>query len=246
MKNIKWSQNRRSFIKTGALLGTGALLAGNTLSAIAKVESDSHELPPLGYAYNALEPFIDEQTMRIHHTKHHQAYVNKLNETLVNIKDVIGEKSMEDVFAELSTLKISDAAKSSIRNNGGGHWNHSFFWKLLKKNTLAQGKLVENINRDFGSMEAFKDLFEKASLSQFGSGWAWLISNGGKLSVVSTPNQDNPLMSITTNKGVPIIGLDVWEHAYYLKYQNKRGEYAKAFWSVLNWEQADKNYLTTL
>jgi Fe-Mn family superoxide dismutase len=246
MSDIIESKNRRNFIKTSAVLGTGALLAGNTLSALAHIEADSYELPPLGYAYNALEPFIDEQTMRIHHTKHHQAYVNKLNETVVNHQDQIGGKSLETLFSEFDSLKIPEAAKNHLRNSGGGHWNHTFFWKLLKKNTLAKGKLVEGISRDFGSMEAFKELFEKASLSQFGSGWAWLISNNGKLSISSTPNQDNPLMSTAAAKGVPVIGLDVWEHAYYLKYQNKRGEYAKAFWSVLNWEQADKNYLTSL
>ncbi len=187
-------------------------------------------LDPLPYASDALEPFFDKETMEIHHGKHHQAYVNNLN-AAIDGTDNAG-KSLEELLASAS--KHGNA----VRNNGGGHWNHSFFWKQLKKNENGKpsGKLAEAIDATFGSFDNFKAEFKKAATGRFGSGWAWLISNDGKLSITSTPNQDNPLMDVAESKGSPLLGLDVWEHAYYLKYQNKRPDFVDAFWNVVNWE----------
>jgi superoxide dismutase, Fe-Mn family len=231
---------RRNFIKTAGLLGAASLI--KPISLFAAETRTPFELPPLGYEYDALEPFIDKQTMMIHHTKHHQAYINKLNEVVASEK-ALQSISLNNMLSDLKTLSISDASRNTLRNNGGGHWNHSLFWKLLKKGTSCSGKIAEAINRDFGSMENMKSAFEKAALGQFGSGWAWLISTQGKLSISATPNQDNPLM---TQNGTPVLGIDVWEHAYYLKYQNKRADYVKAFWEISNWEESNKIYLTTL
>ncbi len=231
---------RRNFIKTSAIIGAGALIQPNFSHAFSIVGANNFELPLLGYGFDALEPYIDATTMQIHYTKHHQAYITKLNEAIEKDTTLKG-KNITELVEGIS--KTSEMSRNAIRNHGGGHWNHSFFWNLLKTNTQPNGKLFEAIVRDFGSMENFKISFEKAALGQFGSGWAWLISNDGKLTITATANQDNPLMDINLVKGKPIIGLDVWEHAYYLKYQNKRGDYAKAFWNVLNWDQAEKNYL---
>ncbi len=232
--------NRRTFIKTAGILSAATFISPKAL--FASETRTPFELPPLGYEYDALEPFIDKQTMMIHHTKHHQAYINKLNEVVASEK-ALQSISLNNMLSDLKTLSISDASRNTLRNNGGGHWNHSLFWKLLKKGTSCSGKIAEAINRDFGSMENMKSAFEKAALGQFGSGWAWLISNQGKLSITATPNQDNPLMS---QNGTPVLGIDVWEHAYYLKYQNKRADYVKAFWEISNWEESNKIYLTTL
>jgi len=232
--------NRREFIKIAGVVGAGILVKPVAGADILDSYQKVFELPPLGYSFDALEPFIDAQTMQIHHDKHHQAYVTKLNEAIAS-DPALGTPSLEELLSSLNT--ISDKVRNAIRNHGGGHWNHSFFWKLLKTNTQPGAKLNEAIVRDFGSMENFKNTFEKAALGQFGSGWAWLVNSDGKLSITATPNQDNPLMDLSIIKGKPVIGLDVWEHAYYLKYQNKRGDYAKAFWNVLNWEQAEKNFL---
>lgn len=231
--------SRKNFIKTGALLVAGSALNTSLVeAAVAKFEQVNGKfvLPSLGYAYNALEPFIDAKTMEIHHTKHHQAYVTKLNEA-VSTKPELQSLTLEQLITSINQLPTE--VKGIIRNNGGGHWNHRFFWELLKVNTQPSARTLQVINKDFGSIEHFKTQFEKAALGQFGSGWAWLIKKDGKLQITATPNQDNPLMDIAVDKGTPIIGLDVWEHAYYLNYQNRRADYVKAFWNVLNWEKVD-------
>ncbi|HEU4551741.1 MAG TPA: superoxide dismutase [Chitinophaga sp.] len=193
-------------------------------------------LPSLPYAADALEPHIDKTTMEIHHGKHHQAYVDNLNKAIAGTEHE--NKSLEELVA--SAGKISPA----VRNNGGGHWNHSFFWKILGPNAGGEpkGKLADDIKSTFGSFDAFKEKFNNAGATRFGSGWAWLIVKDGKLEVTSTPNQDNPLMDVAEVKGTPILGVDVWEHAYYLKYQNRRPEYLKAFWNAVNWDAVSQNY----
>ncbi|MBN2681986.1 MAG: superoxide dismutase [Bacteroidales bacterium] len=195
------------------------------------------ELPKLEYAYEALEPHFDARTMEIHHTKHHAAYTNNLNAALeeINVKD----KSIEDILAEISKYPVS------VRNNGGGFYNHNLFWKVLSPNGGGEpkGALLDAIKKDFGSFNHFKDLFNKAAATRFGSGWAWLsVKSDGNLCICSTANQDNPLMDIAECKGLPILGLDVWEHAYYLKYQNRRPDYITAFWSVVNWDEVTKRF----
>lgn len=234
---------RRDFLKQSSLLSLGTLSAYST-PAIAKEllhflpHATLFELPPLGYAYDSLEPFIDAQTMQIHHTKHHQAYVTKLNEAVA--KDpALHHQSLEQLIRNSNTFP--ESSRAPIRNHGGGHWNHSFFWTLLQKGTQPGKATTLAINNTFGSMEQFKAAFEKAALSLFGSGWTWLIKDSsGKLAIISTPNQDNPLMDIAPQKGTPIMGIDVWEHAYYLKYQNKRADYVQAFWNVLNWNKVEE------
>lgn len=192
-------------------------------------------LPALPYAPEALEPHIDKQTMEIHHGKHHQAYVDNLNKAIAGTEHE--NKSLEELVANAG--KISPA----VRNNGGGHWNHSFFWELLSPNgSKPSGKLAEAINSTFGSLEALQEKVSAAGATRFGSGWAWLIVKDGKLEVTSTPNQDNPLMDVAEVKGAPILGIDVWEHAYYLKYQNKRPDYLKAIWNVINWDKVAEHY----
>ncbi len=194
------------------------------------------ELPELGYAYDALEPHIDARTMEIHHSKHHNAYVTNVNAALEGSEHE--GKSLEELLQNLDALPAD--IQTAVRNNGGGHWNHSFFWKLLKKNDGAapSGELASAIDEAFGSFDAFKDAFAKAATTRFGSGWAWLIVEGGKLAVVSTPNQDTPVMEGKT----PILGLDVWEHAYYLNYQNRRPDYINAFFNVIDWDYVAKLY----
>ncbi len=194
------------------------------------------ELPALSYAYDALEPYIDKMTMEIHHTKHHNGYVTKLN-AAVEGTDLAG-KPLEEMFGKISSLPVA------VRNNGGGHFNHSLFWSVMKKNGggAPDGALSDAINAAFGSLDTFKSKFSDAAATRFGSGWAWLIKQDGKLAVSSTPNQDNPLMDVADVKGTPILGLDVWEHAYYLKYQNKRPEYIENWWNVINWEEVAKRF----
>ena len=192
-------------------------------------------LPPLPYAYDALEPAIDKETMTFHHDKHHQAYVDKLNEA-VNADSALQGKSLEELFASISK------APKAVRNNGGGHWNHSLFWELLAPQDQTgepSAELAAAIDRELGGMDKFKEAFNAAGAGQFGSGWAWLIVQDGKLKVTSTPNQDNPLMDVADEKGAVVLAADVWEHAYYLKYQNRRADYLKAFWSVVNWNKAN-------
>jgi len=193
-------------------------------------------LPPLPYAYDALEPAIDKETMTFHHDKHHQAYVDKLNEA-VNGDASLQGKSLEELFANISK------APKAVRNNGGGHWNHSLFWELLAPQGQTgepSAELKAAIDRDLGGMDRFKEDFNAAGAGQFGSGWAWLIVQDGKLKVTSTPNQDNPLMDVAEDKGAVVLAADVWEHAYYLKYQNRRPDYLKAFWTVVNWNKANE------
>ena len=193
-------------------------------------------LAALPYAHEALEPHIDTLTMQIHHGKHHQAYVDNLN------KAIAGTDNENKSLKEL--VKISGSISPAVRNNGGGHWNHTFFWESLTANAAGKpsGKLAESIDAAFGSFDAFKEKFSQAGMTRFGSGWAWLIVKDGKLEVSSTPNQDNPLMDIAEIKGTPILGADVWEHAYYLKYQNKRADYLAAFWNVVNWDKVTERF----
>ena len=196
-----------------------------------------HSLPSLPYDFGALEPHIDAKTMEIHHGKHHQAYVTKLNEALEKAPD-LANKSLDELMQSLD--KAPDAVKAAIRNNGGGHWNHSFFWPLMAANAGGEptGKLADAINASFGDFTKFKEQFAAAGVGRFGSGWAWLVRDGDKLAITSTPNQDNPLMEGKR----AILGLDVWEHAYYLKYQNKRPDYITAWWNVVNWDAVAKNF----
>ncbi|MBV4359170.1 superoxide dismutase [Pinibacter aurantiacus] len=193
-------------------------------------------LPALPYAHNALEPHIDELTMKIHHGKHHQAYVDNLNKAIAGTPNE--NKSLEELVAAAGTIS------PAVRNNGGGHWNHSFFWESLAPNAGGQpsGALADAINAAFGSFDAFKEKFNTAGATRFGSGWAWLLVKDGKLEVSSTPNQDNPLMDVAEVKGAPVLGVDVWEHAYYLKYQNRRPEYLAAFWNVVNWNKVAERF----
>jgi superoxide dismutase, Fe-Mn family len=194
-------------------------------------------LPQLPYAFDALEPYIDAQTMQIHHDKHHQAYVDNLNKAIAGTENE--NKSLEELIASAGSIS------PAVRNNGGGHWNHSFFWQILAPNSSAgspTGELADAINSSFGSLDALKEKVNTAGLGRFGSGWAWVISKGGKLEISSTPNQDNPLMDVAEVKGKPIFGVDVWEHAYYLKYQNKRADYLNAIWNVVNWKKVAENY----
>ncbi len=188
-----------------------------------------HQLPKLNYGYNALEPYIDAETMEIHHTKHHQAYIDKLNGVLEKYP-TLAEKPLEELLKDIKALPVDDKDRLLIQNHGGGHWNHSFFWNIMGPEKTVDQKLIDNITATFGSVEEFKKKFSDIALSRFGSGWAWLVrKSDGSLDVYSTGNQDCPLMQNNT----PLIGLDIWEHAYYLKYQNKRPEYIEAWWSVL-------------
>ena len=195
----------------------------------------AHTLPALGYAFDALEPHIDAQTMQIHHDKHHQAYVDNLNKALAGTE---GEgKSLEALMAEISKYP------AAVRNNGGGHYNHSLFWTILGANgSQPSAELAGAINDSFGSLDELKEKMNTAGATRFGSGWAWLTLSNGKLVVSSTPNQDNPLMDVAEVKGFPLLGIDVWEHAYYLHYQNRRPDYLKAVWNVINWDTVSGRY----
>lgn len=196
-----------------------------------------HELPNLPYAYDALEPHFDKETMNIHHTKHHNTYITNLNAALEGHAE-LADKSVEELVANLN--EIPEAIRTAVRNNGGGHANHTFFWTILSPNGGGQpvGELATAIEAKFGSFDAFKEEFAKAGATRFGSGWAWLVVNNGELEVTSTPNQDSPL----TEGKTPVVGLDVWEHAYYLNYQNRRPDYIGAFWNVVDWNAAEKRY----
>jgi Fe-Mn family superoxide dismutase len=193
-------------------------------------------LPALSYANDALEPYIDATTMQIHHDKHHQAYVDNLNKAIAGTPNE--NKSLDEL------VKAAGTISPAVRNNGGGHWNHTFFWESMAPHAggAPSGKLADAINSAFGSFDAFKEKFAAAGMTRFGSGWAWLLVKDGKLEISSTPNQDNPLMDVAEVKGKPILGVDVWEHAYYLKYQNKRADYLAAFWSVVNWAKAEERF----
>jgi superoxide dismutase, Fe-Mn family len=201
------------------------------------MEKMAFELPQLPYAYDALEPHIDKETMNIHHTKHHNAYVTNLNNAIQGNAE-LESKSVEEIVANLDT--VPEAIRTAVRNNGGGHANHSLFWQVLSPNGggAPSGELADAITKKFGSFESFKEEFNKAATTRFGSGWAWLVVNNGELEITSTPNQDSPLSDGKT----PVLGLDVWEHAYYLKYQNRRPEYITSFWNVVNWDEVTKRY----
>jgi len=199
----------------------------------------AHTLPALPYAFDALEPHIDALTMQIHHDKHHQAYVDNLNKALAGTNDE--GKTLEQLMSNIS------AYPPAVRNNGGGHYNHSLFWSILGTGAAQPtGALAKAIDESFGSLDELKEKMSTAGATRFGSGWAWLLVNDGKLYISSTPNQDNPLMDIAEVKGMPILGIDVWEHAYYLKYQNKRPDYLKAIWNVINWDAVAERYNAAL
>jgi superoxide dismutase, Fe-Mn family len=238
------ASTRRNFIKQSAL-AAGALITHDVWGKTLFQDSiDIFKLPSLSYEYNALEPFIDESTMRLHHTKHHQAYVNNLNKYFKEK----GEKTYNNV--EILNMNINKKTPEIVRNNAGGHYNHMLFWELMapKKNVDApnepEGKIAEAFQTSFGSFDLFKKRFEDVALKHFGSGWAWLyeenIQGKKRLRIGSTPNQDNPLMPIANIKGKPILALDVWEHAYYLKYQNKRADYISNWWNVVNWNKVNQ------
>jgi Fe-Mn family superoxide dismutase len=197
-----------------------------------------HTLPPLPYDKAALEPHIDATTMEIHHDKHHNAYVTNLNNAIAGKAD-LEAMSIDDLCKNIG--KVPSDIQTAVRNNGGGHWNHTFFWNIMGPNSggAPSGALADAIKSSFGSFDDFKKAFSDAGVKRFGSGWAWLVKKDGKLAITSTPNQDNPLMD---NSGTPIIGVDVWEHAYYLKYQNKRPDYLAAWWNVVNWKAAEANF----
>jgi Fe-Mn family superoxide dismutase len=243
--------DRREFFKKLGLLGLSGiatkLVSNEQLDALETLGKESvngnpFTLAPLPYAYNALEPFIDKQTMEIHYTKHHNAYVNKLNET--------PSTNIDFQLNDMAKCKQIDQYTSSvIRNNLGGHVNHTLFWTLLKPNpeskqNVATGKLADAINKEFKSFDEFKKLFSEKAAKHFGSGWCWLIDQNGKLIISTTPNQDNPLMKVAEQQGKIIMALDVWEHAYYLKYQNKRADYIANWWNVANWDKAEALYIS--
>jgi len=239
--------SRRNFLKKTALLSLGGIAANaisnEKLQAFENLSggnflAETFTLAPLPYAYDALEPFIDKQTMELHHDKHHQAYVTNLNKALETTKHP-AVSSLEDIFKDMN------AFSEGVRNNAGGHYNHTLFWSIMKENkdskpNLPNGKILEAINGSFTTFEEFKKQFADAGTKRFGSGWAWLILEKGKLRIFSTPNQDNTLMSHSEVKGTPILALDVWEHAYYLKYQNKRADYITNWWNVVNWDKVNE------
>ena len=202
----------------------------------------AYELPKLPYPYDALEPHIDAKTMEIHYTKHHQAYIDNVNKAIKGTD--LEKKTVEDLISDLNA--VPENIRTVVRNNGGGHANHSFFWKIMGPNAGGEpkGKLADDIKSTFGSFNDFKEKFAAAGAGRFGSGWAWLVVNNGKLEICSTANQDNPLMgkAIAGCEGEPVLGLDVWEHSYYLKYQNRRPDYIKAWWNVVNWDAVAENY----
>jgi len=234
--------DRRQFVKLGTLATAAAMMP---LAAKA-AEAKEITLAPLPYAFDALEPHIDAKTMEIHHDKHHAAYIKNLNTALASAKD-LPTGSLEKLLVSLPDVSDAELRKT-IRNNGGGHWNHDFFWKILApadKSGKPSDALAKAIDASFGSMDDFKKLFAAAAAKRFGSGWAWLIVKDGKLSITSTANQDNPLMKGTvedSDLGTPVLGLDVWEHAYYLNYQNRRPDYVTAWWNVINWEAVSENF----
>lgn len=247
---------RREFFKKGILAGAGIAMLNKSFSnkvLFGIPEDNMFTLPLLPYRYDALEPFIDKQTMELHHTKHHQGYVDKLNKALADEKVAIN-------FSKVSNfrkIELDDICKNvskysvAVRNNAGGHYNHSMFWKGMKPNIGSvlsppssnepSGKISDSIKSTFDSFANFKTKFSETAMKVFGSGWAWLVINkNGKLEIGSTPNQDNPLMDVSEFTGNPILGLDIWEHAYYLKYQNKRADYVSNWWNIVNWEEAAK------
>ena len=246
--------SRREFIRQGtlAVAGTMSMISLNWHSSEAAplladesfypADDGAFKLAPLPYAFDALEPYIDAKTMEIHYTKHHQGYVDKLNAAIEKAPELKG-KTLETLLSGID--KLPDGSKASIRNMGGGHWNHTFFWQVLgpKTDALPTGKLKDAMVAKWETMDKFKEEFSKAGMGVFGSGWVWLLTdNSGKLSITTTPNQDNTLMDISKENGKPIFGIDVWEHAYYLKHQNKRVDYLAAIWNVVNWNKVSDLY----
>jgi len=229
---------RRDALKTLSAPAAALALPGTTFAQAAAAPKGPFALPPLAYAFDALEPYIDAQTMQIHHDRHHGAYVTNLNNALANYPDW-ASKPIEEIVRNLSS--VPESVRTAVRNHGGGHINHSLFWELLKKNPDGKpaGELAKAIDKKFGGFDFFKEQFTKAAMGVFGSGWAWLSVDGAKDLVIETsPNQDNPWMKGNT----PVIGIDVWEHAYYLKYQNRRADYVAAWWNVINWDFASDRY----
>ena len=228
--------NRKDFIKA-FIASTCAFKLSDTFASKPVFFDGMFTLVPLPYANDALEPHIDKMTMEIHHDRHHKAYVDNLNKAIAGTD--MEKLSIDQLLSNISKYPVA------VRNNGGGHWNHTFFWQIMAPNAggLPSGKLADAITATFGSFDKMKEEFGKAATTRFGSGWAWLIvTPDKKLKIVSTANQDNPLMDVATDKGTPIMALDVWEHAYYLKYQNKRADYVAAFWNVVNWKKASENF----
>jgi len=227
--------NRKDFIK--AIVGSSFLLKMSDVFAKPVSFEGMYTLAPLPYANDALEPHIDKLTMEIHHDRHHKAYVDNLNKAIAGTD--MEKVPLPQLIKDISKYPVA------VRNNGGGHWNHTFFWQILgpKGGGTPKGKLASAINSSFGSFDKMKEEFNKAATTRFGSGWAWLIVGPDKkLKITSTANQDNPLMDVAADKGTPILGIDVWEHAYYLKYQNKRADYISAFWNVVNWDKVSENF----
>jgi Fe-Mn family superoxide dismutase len=237
--------NRRHFVQLGTLAAGSALLVGPAQAAATPAAT----LPPLPYAFDALEPHLDARTMEIHHDKHHAAYVAGLNAALAKAPDL--PKNTPAGLLENLPSVTDESVRTALRNHGGGHWNHTFFWQTLApaaQSGQASASLAAAIDAAFGSMEAFKKAFGEAAAKRFGSGWAWLVASGGKLKITSTPNQDNPLMKglvPEADLGTPLLGLDVWEHAYYLHYQNRRPDYIAAWWNLVNWPQVSKRFEET-
>jgi Fe-Mn family superoxide dismutase len=238
---------RREACKTMALAAGALAVAPAILSAQSATESAAagvypFQVPPLGYAFEALEPFFDAQTMQIHHDKHHGAYVENLNKALKDAPTKFQEMSLERLLMGLD--EMPDDLRTAVRNQAGGHFNHSFWWPMLKKNENGQpaGDLAKAIDSAFGSFSGFQEKFTTTASKLFGSGWTWLVANGGKLELITTPNQDSPI----SKNLAPILGVDIWEHAYYLKYQNRRPDYLKAFWNVINWDYVTDRYKAAL
>jgi Fe-Mn family superoxide dismutase len=236
---------RRDALKTVALT-TGALAFGASLADAQQTATEKlgypFKVPDLGYPYDALEPYIDSLTMQIHHDKHHGAYVMNLNKALEDADPKIQHMSLEELLTHFDELP--EKIRTVVRNNAGGHYNHSLFWPMLKKQEgeKASGDVAKAIDDSFGSYAAFQQQFSEAALKVFGSGWAWLVTDEKKVKIVSTPNQDTPL----SEHEIPILGIDVWEHSYYLKYQNRRADYVKAFWNVINWEFVNERYTSAI
>ena len=198
----------------------------------------TYKLEPLPYEYNSLEPFIDEQTMKIHHDKHHQTYVDKLNAALEGHPD-LQKKSAEDLIKDI--ISVPESIRTAVRNHGGGHVNHTFFWHILKKDVQPSGEILEAVNKKFGSLDKFKEEFTKAALAVFGSGWAWLVLNNGELEIMSTPNQDCPI----SHGKIPVLGVDMWEHSFYLKHKSNKAAYLEDFFHVINWNKVNEHYKKT-
>lgn len=231
--------NRRIFLKSGALITLASSTGFGTDFVLKEFNnnSSSFSLPDLPYNYTALEPYIDAKTMEIHHSQHHKTYVTNLNNAVAGTG--VEKLSLSEICKNISNYPMS------VRNNAGGHFNHSFFWSIMKPASTEEliKPLSDSINDSFGSLDQFKEKFKEVAMNIFGSGWAWLVVNKNKLEIISTANQDNPLMDISSLQGIPVLGLDVWEHAYYLKHQNKRIDYINAWWKVVNWQEVNRRFI---